>query len=113
MFRYSLKLSRVCFTIVFLTSLQAFGAGTNSLTEAWHVRLDSGSSASSPAVATDGTVYQGTFGGRMLAISPEGKVQWTFRTVREIKSSPAVGADGTVYFGCRDRIFYALTPSGI
>jgi hypothetical protein len=112
MFRHSLKLSRVCFTLILLTSLPAFAADTNGLTEAWHVRLDSGMSTSSPAVAPDGTVYQGTFGGRMLAIAPEGHVQWTFRTNHEIKSSPAVGSDGTIYFGCRDRMFYALTPDG-
>jgi len=87
-------------------------ADTNALTEVWHVRLDSGTSASSPAVAPDGTIYQGTFGGQMLAVSPEGKVQWKFRTNHEIKSSPAVGADGTLYFGCRDRKCYALTPVG-
>ena len=112
MFWHPLKLSRLCPVFLLALTLPA-AADTNALSEVWHVRLPGGgSSASSPAVAPDGTIYQGTFGGRMLAISPEGKVQWNFRTNHEIKSSPAVGTDGTIYFGCRDWKFYALTASG-
>jgi len=111
MFWRSFNLSTGLLTLAIFTSLPAL-AGTNNLAEVWHVHLDTGNSVSSPAVAPDGTIYQGTFGGQMLAISPEGKVLWHFRTVYEIKSSPTVGADGTIYFGCRNRIFYALTPSG-
>jgi outer membrane protein assembly factor BamB len=112
MFAHSLKLFRV-FILLFLGStLSAAAADTNAITEIWHVRLDNGVSTSSAAVAPDGTIYQGTFGGRMLAISPDGQVRWKFRTGDEIKSSPAVGADGTLYFGCRNRKIYALTPAG-
>jgi len=112
MFAHTLKLFRV-FTLSFLGfTLSAAAADTNAITEAWHVDLDSGTSASSAAVAPDGTIYQGTYGGRMLALSPAGRVQWKFRTGMEIKSSPAVGTDGTIYFGCRNRKFYALTPAG-
>ncbi|MDR3457603.1 MAG: PQQ-binding-like beta-propeller repeat protein [Verrucomicrobiae bacterium] len=112
MFWHSFKSTRFYFALALLAQWHAMAAGTNGLSEVWQVRLDNGTSASSPAIAPDGTIYQGTFGGRMLAISPEGKVQWTFRTNREIKSSPAVGTDGTIYFGCRDWKFYALTPAG-
>jgi outer membrane protein assembly factor BamB len=78
----------------------------------WQVKLPGGGLGSSPAVAPDGTVYQGTFQGWFLAVSPEGKVKWRFKAGLEIKSSPAVADDGTIYFGCRDRDFYALTPQG-
>jgi outer membrane protein assembly factor BamB len=111
MFWHSFKSSWLCPALFAALTLSA-NADTNALTEAWHVRLDTGTSASSPAVAPDGTIYQGTFGGRMLAISPDGRVLWNFRTYDEIKSSPAVGTDGTIYFGCRDWKFYALAPSG-
>jgi outer membrane protein assembly factor BamB len=69
---------------------------------------------SSPALAADGTIYEATFDGTLLAISPEGQVLWTFDTGDdiEIKSSPAIGDDGTIYFGSRDRKFYAVTPQG-
>src|SRR5260370_101962 len=106
----SLKFFPAC--IVLLLSFAVEAADTNALTEASHVRLGSGQSLSSPAIATDGTIYQGTFDGRMLAISPQGKVLWAYRTEREIKSSPAIGDDGTIYFGTRGRKLYALTPMG-
>jgi len=106
----SLKFLPACLALLFGFAVEA--AETNALTEAWHVRLGAGQSLSSPAIAPDGTIYQGTFDGRMLAISPEGKVLWAYRTEREIKSSPAVGDDGTIYFGTRGRKLYALTPAG-
>jgi outer membrane protein assembly factor BamB len=84
-----------------------------AVTNFWKVSLSAGDgSESSAAVAPDGTIYQGTFRGGLLAISPEGKIKWRFKAGREIKSSPAVGADGTIYFGARDWKFYALTPQG-
>jgi len=98
--------------LALLLSFAVGAAETNTLTEAWHVRLGSGQSLSSPAIAPDGTIYQGTFDGRMLALSPGGKMLWAYRTKLEIKSSPAVGDDGTIYFGTRDRKLYALTSAG-
>ena len=50
----------------------------------------------------DGTIYFGTFNGRLWAVNPNGTKKWVFRAGREIKSSPAIGADGIIYFGCRD-----------
>ena len=78
--------------------LESYGGG--------HVSL------SSPAVASDGTIYVGTFGGTLLAVAPDGKPEWRFATRMEIRSSPAVADDGTIYFGGRDRRLYALTPAG-
>ena len=83
-----------------------------SVTYLWQFRLPGGDSESSPALAPDGTIYQGTFQGALLALTPDGKLKWQFKAGREIKSSPAVAADGTIYFGARDRSFYAVTPSG-
>lgn len=83
-------------------------------TTLWSVKVGEIGSASTPALAPDGTIYQGTFDGRLLAFHPSGKLRWKFSTGREleIKSSPAVAEDGTIYFGARDRKFYALTPGG-
>jgi hypothetical protein len=69
-------------------------------------------SDSSPAVAMDGTVYVGSFDGKLWALNPDGSAKWTFRAGLEIKSSPAVAAGGSVYFGSRDRKLYALNPNG-
>ena len=76
---------------------------------------------SSPAIASDGTIYvaaSGTTnyhdfsGGKLVALSPQGKVKWEFKTFCDINASPAIGNDGTIYFGARDRKFHAVTPQG-
>src|SRR6185503_14760912 len=76
------------------------------LTNEWSIRTGT-SSLTCPGIAPDGTIYFGTFTGRLWALSSEGARKWIFRTGLEIKSSPAVGKDGTIYFGSRDRKFYA------
>ena len=81
-------------------------------TNLWLLKLPAVGSGSSPAIAPDGTVYLGLFDGTFLAATPQGKIRWTLKTGREIKSSPAIADDGTIYFGSRDRNFYAVTPAG-
>jgi outer membrane protein assembly factor BamB len=80
-------------------------------TNEWVLTVNS-QSDSSPAISPDGTIYFGTFNGRLWAVNPDGSAKWVFRAGREIKSSPAVGGDGTIYFGCRDRKFYAVGQDG-
>jgi outer membrane protein assembly factor BamB len=65
-------------------------------------------SDSSPALGPDGTIYFGTFDGKLWALNQDGSRKWVFRAGSEIKSSPALAPDGTLYFGSRDRKFYAL-----
>ncbi len=67
---------------------------------------------SGPAIAPDGTIYFGTFGGKVWAISPDGQKKWVYRAGREVKSCVAIGADGALYFGSRDRKLYAVAPDG-
>jgi outer membrane protein assembly factor BamB len=81
-------------------------------TDVWTLQLPDYPATSSPAIAPDGTIYQATFTGALLAVTPEGKAKWTFKAGREIKSSPAIGDDGTIYFGSRDHKFYAISPQG-
>src|SRR5215831_2143620 len=81
------------------------------LTNQWTVLIDS-TSDSSPAIAPDGTIYFGTWDGKLWALNDDGTRKWVFTAGREIKSSPAIGGDGTVYFGSRDRNFYAVAPDG-
>jgi outer membrane protein assembly factor BamB len=64
-------------------------------------------------ITSSGTTnYQDFSGGKLVAISPSGKVLWEFKSLCDIKSSPAIGNDGTIYFGGRDRKFYAVSPRG-
>jgi outer membrane protein assembly factor BamB len=80
------------------------------LTNSWS--METAASDSSPAVGADGSIYFGTFDGKLWALKADGSRKWVFRAQREIKSSPAIGIDGTVYFGSRDRRFYAVTADG-
>src|ERR1035437_4338517 len=73
----------------------------NILTNEWTVDIG-GSSDSAPAVGPDGTIYLGTWTGKLWAINPDGSRKWVFLAGNEIKSAPAVAMDGTIYFGSRD-----------
>jgi outer membrane protein assembly factor BamB len=84
---------------------------TNVLSSEWSVVL-SDQNDSAPAVGTNGTIYFGTWTGKLWALNPDGSRKWVFQAGNEIKSAPAVSLEGMVYFGCRDRKFYALRPDG-
>ena len=85
------------------TPCEATGNATNK----WCVEIGSDSD-SSPAVGTDGTIYFGTFDGKLWALRPDGSNKWVFQVNSEIRSSPALGTDGTVYIGSRNRKLYAV-----
>ncbi len=85
--------------------------GENILTNEWSLDVQSRSD-SAPAVGTDGTIYFGTWTGKLWAVNPDGSRKWVFQAQNEIKSAPAVGPDDTVYFGSRDRKFYAVGANG-
>ena len=82
-------------------------------TNLWKFHLPGRWSDAAPAIARDGTLYQPTFNGTLVAIGPDGSTNWEFKAGLEIASSPAIGSDGTIYFGSRDRKFYAVTPGGV
>lgn len=90
--------------------------------QAWRKRLEKGS-ISSPAIASDGTIYLGLLGcawdapdqGAMVyAVEPAGgTTRWTYQVEGYyILGSPSVDGDGTVYIGDSDGILYALSPQG-
>jgi outer membrane protein assembly factor BamB len=97
-----------------LAGLALADDGIPVATNLWSVKLGPIGSLSTPALAPDGTIYQATYDGALLAFTPAGKIRWQFTTgtALEIKSSPAIADDGTIYFGARDRNFYAVTPGG-
>jgi len=109
-----MKLSRHIALVVCLFNLAVPLAGhaQPAATNLWNLTLAPSDSESSPAIATDGTIYQATFDGKLVAITPQGEIKWTFKEGEEIKSSPAIAEDGTIYFGARDRKLYAVTPTG-
>ena len=102
----------IVFFCVLLFGTQSVCRAQPAATNLWMLPLANYDSDSSPALAPDGTIYQATFDGRLVAVSPQGEIKWIFKTPLEIESSPAVADDGTIYFGSRDRKFYAVSPDG-
>ena len=63
---------------------------------------------SSPAIASDGTIYVGSYDGYLYAINPDGTLKWRYQTGFWISSSPVIASDGTVYIGSRNYYLYAI-----
>ena len=67
---------------------------------------------SSPAVGVDGTIYFGALDKNLYALTPDGRLKWSFPASGEITSSPAIGSDGKIYFVSTDGWLYAVKPNG-
>jgi len=60
-----------------------------------------GEVGSSPVIASDGTVYVGSYDKYLYALNPDGTLQWKYGTSGEISCSHAIALDGTIYMGGR------------
>lgn len=70
---------------------------------------------SSPAIGYGGTIYFGSYNGKVYAVEDSlsyPRVKWTFQTGAAVDASPTVDGDGTIYIGSRDSTLYALRPDG-
>jgi len=56
---------------------------------------------STPAIASDGTIYFTSMSDYLFALNPDGTLKWKFPVKRNdaIWSSPAIDTDGTIYIG--------------
>ena len=77
----------------------------------WRYQTE-GTIYSSPAVADDGTVYNGSADGYLYALNADGSLKWRYQTDGGINASPSIGADGSIYIGSWDNYFYALNSDG-
>jgi outer membrane protein assembly factor BamB len=85
----------------------------------WRFRVR-GEVWSSPAVASDGTVYFGTMSGVsgegpgncLYAVTADGERKWRYPTGSWVQSSPAIGSDGTIYVCNSAAKLFAFTPGG-
>ncbi len=66
----------------------------------------------SPAIGSDGTLYEGSYNNNVYAVNPDGTQKWGYTTGGRITGSPAIGSDGTIYVGSSDYKLYALNPDG-
>ena len=71
---------------------------------------------SSPCVAPNGTIYQGSGDGYFYALNPDGSQKWALYTADHMDSSAAIGPSGTIYAGSGDDwsrgLLYAINPDG-
>jgi outer membrane protein assembly factor BamB len=93
--------------------LWALDAGDG--TEFWSYTVgNDGDVNTSPAIASDGTVYMaGTFNGIVHALTPGGNLVWKLSSGGTISySSPALGLDGTIYIGTTRGDLHSIAPNG-
>ena len=74
---------------------------------------------STPAVASDGTLYVGCWNRRLYALYPNGTQKWEFYDGSSGKNcrgfvltSPAIAPDGTIYMGNNNGKLYAINHDG-
>ncbi|MGD0465565.1 MAG: PQQ-binding-like beta-propeller repeat protein [Gammaproteobacteria bacterium] len=72
--------------------------------------------SSSPAIASDGTIYVGSYGGSLYAMYPDGSLKWQYQTclptISGYSCSPTIGSDGTIYCSSSNGYLYAIFPNG-
>jgi outer membrane protein assembly factor BamB len=59
---------------------------------------------SSPAIASDGTIYVGAQDGGFYALTSAGALRWKYQASKPVYQHPVLGADGTVYVGIDGRL---------
>jgi outer membrane protein assembly factor BamB len=64
------------------------------------------------AIGPDGTIYVGSYSGKIYALGSDGTLKWSFKTGDQVHSSPAIARDGTIYVGSHDCMIYALGHDG-
>ncbi len=68
------------------------GAQTSNL--GW--RIPAETNYGGPVIGRDGTIYQGTFAGQLLALNPDGTTKWAVSLPYIVESTPAILLDGRV-----------------
>jgi outer membrane protein assembly factor BamB len=101
MFRYNTQHTGRC----------PYDTSNNNGTLKWRYQIGTWTD-SSPAIASDGTIYVGSYDNYLYAINPDGILKWRYQTGDHIYSSPAIASDGTIYVGSLDNYLYAINPDG-
>jgi outer membrane protein assembly factor BamB len=66
-----------------------------------------GAISNAPAIDTDGTLYVGSFGNTVTAVSSHGNVLWSFPTKDWVWATPLL-LDSTLYVGDQSGMLYAI-----
>jgi outer membrane protein assembly factor BamB len=95
---------------LYLSSMEhtVYAVDPTTGSQIWQSPQLDGSVVGSPAVSETGTLYVGTFGGKLFALdSQDGSILWEFTSEGWIWSGPALD-DSTLYFGDLAGYFYAV-----
>jgi outer membrane protein assembly factor BamB len=80
----------------------------------WETPIFTGTSMTSPVLASDGTIYIGS-GTRLYAINPDRSIKFSYNTAGAV-TKPTIGADGTIYIAAsvpsKFGYIYAIRPDG-
>jgi outer membrane protein assembly factor BamB len=98
MFRYNAQHTGQC----------PYDTSNNNGTLKWKYQTGGWIIGSSPAIASNGTIYIGSNDNYLHAINPDGTLKWRYQTGGWIYSSPAIASDGTIYVGSDDGYLYAI-----
>ncbi len=80
-------------------------------TTRWRFNTAAAAANSSPVIAPDGTIYQGSSNCNLYAFAPDGSLKWNYDTTNAVTTSPALDAAGNLYFATSGRLI-SLTPAG-
>jgi len=84
--------------------------GAQTSNRLWH--LPTATNYGGPVVATDGTIYQGTQFGELLAIRPNGTIKWRISVPGTVETTPAILPNGRVAFVNSRGTLYVVKPDG-
>ncbi|WP_321506272.1 PKD domain-containing protein [uncultured Methanoregula sp.] len=63
-------------------------------------------------IGSDGTIYVGSYDGKLYALNHDGTLKWNYTTGARIYGASAIASDGTIYIGSYDKNLYAINPDG-
>jgi PKD repeat protein len=65
-----------------------------------------------PSIASDGTIYIGSWDDYLYALYPNGTMKWKCKVGTGTETNPSIANDGTIYVGSYDGHLYAVYPNG-
>lgn len=81
-------------------------------TKNWEFATAGSASQGGPAIGTDGTIYIGTTGGKLYAVTRGGSQRWSYTNPYDITCVPAVDSDGYIHFTDEGGYYTILDASG-
>lgn len=100
-------------TLIFflLIGLNTLSSAQNDARILWKFKAHDSYIQGRPAIGTDGTIYALGINGHLYALTPQGKLKWTYTVLQGSVQSVSVGNNGIIYFAGLNSV-YAIKPDG-